>query len=74
MVSQHLETATLTVEVSQEQSTDTIVLDTITQSAHEEAIAKLQDFIALRPDAREVRKALAVKLVYQGYLYDEIQT
>jgi LPS sulfotransferase NodH len=34
----------------------------------------LQDFMALRPDAREVRKALAVKLVYQGYLYDEIQT
>lgn len=30
--------------------------------------------MALRPDAREVRKALAVKLVYQGYLYDEIQT
>jgi putative transposase len=74
MVSQHPETVTLTVEVSQEQSTDTIVLDTITQSAYEEAIAKLQDFIALRPDAREVRKALAVKLVYQGYLYDEIQT
>jgi putative transposase len=36
-------------------------------------IAELQDFIALRPDAREVRKALAVKLVYQGYLYNEIQ-
>ncbi|BBD70926.1 transposase [Nostoc commune NIES-4072] len=34
----------------------------------------LQDFIDMRPDAREVRKALAVKLVYQGYLYDEIQT
>lgn len=34
----------------------------------------IQDFIALRPDVREVRKALAVKLVYQGYLYDEIQT
>lgn len=39
----------------------------------ETAIAELQDFIALRPDAREVRKALAVKLVYQGYLYEEIQ-
>ena len=38
------------------------------------AIAELQDFIALRPDAREVRKALAVKLIYQSYLYDEIQT
>ncbi|KZL50289.1 transposase [Nodularia spumigena CENA596] len=38
------------------------------------AIAELQDFIDMRPDAREVRKALAVKLIYQGYLYDEIQT
>jgi putative transposase len=41
---------------------------------HLQAIAELQYFIALRPDAREVRKALAVKLVYQGYLYEEIQT
>ncbi|WP_375514038.1 hypothetical protein [uncultured Nostoc sp.] len=31
------------------------------------AIAELQEFIDNRPDAREVRKALAVKLVYQGY-------
>lgn len=38
------------------------------------AVEDLQKFIALRPDAREVRKALAVKLVYQGYLYEEIQT
>lgn len=38
------------------------------------AIAELQEFIALRPNGREVRKALAVKLVYQGYLYEEIQT
>lgn len=37
-------------------------------------IAELQKFIALRPNGREVRKALAVKLVYQGYLYEEIQT
>lgn len=40
----------------------------------QEAIADLQEFIAHRPDVREVRKALAVKLVYQGYLYEEIQT
>ncbi len=40
----------------------------------QDAIAKLQEFIALRPEAREVRKALAVKLIYQGYLYEEIQT
>ncbi|MCF4969839.1 IS630 family transposase [Nostoc sp. CMAA1605] len=38
------------------------------------AIAELQKFIDDRPDAREVRKALAVKLVYQGYKYEEIQT
>jgi hypothetical protein len=38
------------------------------------ARAELQEFIALRPNAREVRKALVVKLVYQGYLYEEIQT
>ncbi len=42
--------------------------------SEQEAIAELQDFIDMRPDAREVRKALAVKLIYQGYLYDEIQT
>lgn len=38
------------------------------------AIAELKEFIAQRPNAREARKALAVKLVYQGYLYEEIQT
>ncbi len=38
------------------------------------AIAELKEFIDSRPDGREVRKALAVKLVYQGYLYEEIQT
>ncbi|YAG07347.1 Transposase [Nostoc sp. DSM 114167] len=37
------------------------------------AIAELQDFIAGCRDAREARKALAVKLVYQDYLYEEIQ-
>jgi putative transposase len=38
------------------------------------AIAELQDFIAGCRHAREARKALAVKLVYQDYLYEEIQT
>ncbi len=57
MISQHSQTATVQVKVSQQ-----------------EAIAELQDFIDMRPDAREARKALAVKLIYQGYLYDEIQT
>ncbi|QJB43188.1 hypothetical protein [Dolichospermum flos-aquae] len=41
MISQHSETATQTVKVSQE-----------------EAIAELQDFIDMRPDAREVRKII----------------
>lgn len=74
MMSQHVQTATLTVEVSQEQSREGMLVEAIARSALEDAIAKLQDFMALRPDTREVRKALAVKLVYQGYLYDEIQT
>lgn len=39
----------------------------------EQGIAELQEFIALRPDAREVKKAIAVKLVYQDYLYEDIQ-
>jgi putative transposase len=65
MISQHLQTATLPVVGSRQQSTEGTALH---------AIAELQDFIALRPDAREVRKALAVKLVYQGYSYEEIQT
>ena len=38
------------------------------------ASTELQKFIDGRPDAREVRKALAVKLIYQGYKYEEIQT
>ena len=38
------------------------------------AIAELQEFIAEGSNTREVRKAFAVKLVYQGYLYQEIQT
>jgi putative transposase len=46
----------------------------ISEAQREYAIAELQEFIALRPNAREVRKALVVKLVYQGYLYEEIQT
>jgi putative transposase len=36
-------------------------------------IAELQEFIDQNPNAREVRKGLAIKLVYQGYLYEEIQ-
>lgn len=40
----------------------------------QQAIAQLQDLIAGCRDAREARKALAIKLVYQDYLYEEIQT
>lgn len=38
------------------------------------AISELQEFIRMHSDSREVRKALALKLVYQGYAYEEIQT
>lgn len=65
MISQRLQTATLAEVVSRQE---------MSRGDAQRAIAELQEFIALRPDAREVRKALAVKLVYQGYLYDEIQT
>ncbi|MBD1934865.1 helix-turn-helix domain-containing protein [Trichocoleus sp. FACHB-69] len=36
--------------------------------------SELQEFIRMHPDAREARKALALKLVYQEYIYEEIQT
>ena len=64
MESQYLQAATLAGEVSRQYLKEETALN---------AIAELQNFIDMRPDAREVRKALAVKLVYQGYLYDEIQ-
>jgi putative transposase len=38
-----------------------------------EAVTELQEFIAKNPNAREIKKGLAVKLVYQGYLYENIQ-
>lgn len=40
----------------------------------QQAVLELQEFIAVCRDAREARKALAVKLIYQGYLYEESQT
>lgn len=46
----------------------TSVVNTSSQTAIEE----LQGFIAGNPDAREMRKALALKLVYQGYSYEAI--
>lgn len=36
------------------------------------AIEDLQTFISTHPDAREMRKALAIKLVYQAYSYIEV--
>jgi len=39
----------------------------------QQAIAELEEFIVQNLNVREVRKGLAVKLVYQGYLYEEIQ-
>ena len=45
----------------------------IGENVANQRIKELQDFITNGPDRREVRKALAVKLVYQGYLYDQIQ-
>ncbi|MBG1261346.1 hypothetical protein F8S20_20660, partial [Nostoc sp. BAE] len=47
--------------------------NTTWRSGNCDAIAELQDFIAACRDAREARKALAVKLIYQDYLYEEIQ-
>jgi putative transposase len=40
----------------------------------EGVITELQEFIDKNSNSREVRKGLAIKLVYQGYLYEEIQT
>ncbi|MDF5714834.1 MAG: transposase [Rhizonema sp. NSF051] len=65
MINPHLQTGRWAVGVFHQQATEETALH---------AIAELQNFIDVHPDAREVRKALAVKLVYQGYLYDEIQT
>lgn len=62
------------MRVLRQQPTEGTALHGERIAQREYALAELQDFIALRPDAREVRKALAVKLIYQGYLYDEIQT
>ena len=48
---------------------DTSVVTTSSQTAVEE----LQGFIAGNPDAREMRKALALKLIYQDYSYEAIR-
>jgi putative transposase len=50
------------------QYSGTSVVNTSPQTAIEE----LQGFIAGNPDAREMRKALALKLIYQDYSYEAI--
>ena len=54
MISQHLQTVILPAVASRQ-------LLSMEDAAR--AIAEIQEFIALRPDAREARKALAVKLI-----------
>ncbi len=43
------------------------------QRSPQVAIEERQGFISANPDAREIRKALALKLVYQNYGYVEIE-
>ncbi|WP_008311101.1 winged helix-turn-helix domain-containing protein [Leptolyngbya sp. PCC 6406] len=42
------------------------------ESPHRTAIEELQDFIRQERDGRQVRKAIAVKLLYQGYSYEQV--
>jgi putative transposase len=58
MISQGLQTSTLAKVVSRQEMSEGDLQRAIAQGALAEAIAELQDFIALRPNAREVRKAL----------------
>jgi putative transposase len=60
MINQHFKAVMLPEQITQR---------AIGQSPVPKAIAQLQEFIALRSDAPEVRKALAVKLIYQAYKY-----
>ena len=72
MVNQHLQTASLPREVGTAINPEGT--KGIGSADAKRRIAELQDFITACRDAREARKALAVKLVYQDYLYEEIQT
>ena len=58
MISQPLQTTTLPVGVLGQQPTERSAFDAISETQREYAIAELQNFMALRPDAREVRKAV----------------
>ncbi len=82
MISQCFQFARSTTKVLQQPSTDetaqsaTIpdeVVSAIPSSMVAKGIAGLDDLIAQCRDSREVKKAYAIKMIYQGYLYDEIQ-
>jgi len=74
MISQCFQFARLTTKVSQQQSKDETALCGILPEEVVAALAELDDLIAQGRDSREVRKAYAIKLIYQGYLYDEIES
>jgi len=44
------------------------------ESAKTKAIEELKAFIRTERDGRQVKKALAVKLIYQDYRYEDITT
>jgi putative transposase len=44
----------------------------VVKTSSQSAVEELQGFIAGNPDAREMRKALALKLMYQDYSYEAI--
>ncbi|MFM7470960.1 MAG: hypothetical protein ACKO5P_05555, partial [Nodosilinea sp.] len=49
-----------------------IVSSSHTPSPHHAAIAELQAFVRSERDSRQVKKALAVKLIYQDYSYNAV--
>jgi putative transposase len=61
-------------KVLQQQSIDETVLCATKPDEVVSAIAELDDLIVQCRDFREARKAYAIKMIYQGYLYDEIQS
>lgn len=58
MKNQHLQTAVLPAEVATTMGSHETTQRAIASGSAPWAIAELQEFIALRPNAREVRKAL----------------
>ena len=74
MISQCFQFASSTMKVLQQQSTEETALCATIPDEVVSAIAGLDELIAQCRDSREARKAYAIKLIYQGYLYDEIQS